>query len=88
MAQASTDFLWDRDIDPERFRSVVNDADAPQHDAWLALLLREARPSDVWDWTTPEHVAAHLDALAPRLGRRREFWLWLFHGWRQLGLVA
>ena len=82
------DFLWDRQIDPERFRAVVNDADQPQHDAWLALLLREARPDEVWRWTTPDHVGEHLERIAPKLGRKRAFWLWLFEGWRRLGLVA
>jgi hypothetical protein len=81
-------FPWDRDISEERFRAMVNDPSAPQHDAWLALLLREARPAEVWSWTTPEHVAEHLDRIAARLGRRRAFWLWLFEGWRRLGLVA
>ena len=85
---ATPAFLWDRQIPADRFRAVVNDASAPQHDAWLALLLREARPDEVWLWTTPEHVAAHLDHLASRLGRQREFWLWLFAAWRRLGLLA
>lgn len=81
-------FLWDRDIDPERFRAVVNDVGCKQHDAWLALLLREAKPSDVWSWTTPQHVGLHLERLAPKLGKKRDFWLWLFEGWRRHGLVA
>lgn len=81
-------FLFDRDISADAFRAEVNDAQAPHHDAWLALLLREARPDQVWAWTSPEHVAAHLDRIAPVLGRRRDFWLWLFDGWRGLGLVA
>lgn len=87
VSQTSTDFLWDREIDPDHFRRVVNDSAAAQHDSWLALLLREARPSTVWEWTTPQHVAAHLPVLARRLGRRRDFWIWLFAGWRQLGFL-
>ena len=81
-------FLWDREIPVERFRQVIEDPTDPSHDAWLALLLREATPEEVWTWTTPVHVAAHMERLSPRLGRRREFWLWLFDGWRRLGLVA
>ena len=88
MSRTGPAFLWDREIDPERFREVVNDAAAEQHDAWLALLLREARPAEVWLWTSPAHVSQHLERLAPRLGRRRSFWLWLFEGWRSRGLVA
>lgn len=67
---------------------MVNDTDHPKHDRWLALRLREARPDEVWTWTTPEHVAVHLDRLALRLGRKRDLWIWLFAGWRALGLVA
>lgn len=84
----SPTFLWDRDIEAERFRAAVNDPEDPNHDRWLALLLREARPDEVWQWTTPAHVSEHLERLAPCLGRRREFWLWTFQGWRRLGLVA
>jgi hypothetical protein len=59
----------------------------PDHDRLLALLMREGSPPEVWRWTHPAHVAAHLDRLAPRLGRRRAFWLWLFAGWKRLGLL-
>lgn len=82
------DFLWDRGIPPETFHRVVNDAGAPQHDAWLALLLREAQPKQVWGWTTPQHVDQHLSRIGPRLGRRQTFWLWLFDGWRESGLLG
>lgn len=81
-------FLWDREIPVDRLKAALTDPDDPQHDPWLCLLLREARPDQVWQWTSPEHVADHLDRLAPRLGRKRDFWVWLFAGWRDLGLVA
>ncbi len=87
-ASNTADFLWDREIPPDRFRQAVNDPTDPNHDAWLALLLREARPEVVWTWTTPQHVNACLDRLAPRLGRKRPFWLWLMAAWQDLGLVA
>ncbi|MCA9671812.1 MAG: hypothetical protein KC503_39705 [Myxococcales bacterium] len=53
----------------------------------LALILREARPDDVWSWVTPQVVADELDLLAPMLGRKKQFWLWLVAGWRRLGLL-
>jgi len=83
----TSDFLWDRDIPAARFRRVVNDAQHPRHDAWLALLLREARPADVWSWTTPQHVGEHLERLAPKLHRKRGLWLGLFEAWRGFGLL-
>ena len=80
--------MWDREIPADLFHAAVNDAGHPDHDRWLALLLREARPDEVWRWTSPEHVAEHVDRLAPWLGRRRAFWPWLLAGWRRLGLLG
>jgi hypothetical protein len=80
-------FVWDRDLPPDRLRAALADSEHADHDRLLALLLREARPDEVWRWTNPEHVAVHLDRLAPRLGRKRAFWVWLFDGWRRLGLL-
>ena len=86
--EAMLPFAWDRTLSEERLRAALADAAHPDHDRLLALLLREARPDQVWAFTTPDHVAEHLDRLAPRLGRRREFWVWLFEGWRRLGLLS
>lgn len=80
-------FVWDRRLSEAELRAALRDANHPEHDVLLSLVLREARPDEVWKWTTPEHVAEHLDRLAPRLGRSRAFWQWLFEGWRRLGLV-
>lgn len=86
-ALPSPDFLWDRQISSSRFAAVVGDPTDPKHLEWLALLLREARPDQVWQWTTPEHVAEVLPQIAWRLGRQRAFWEWLVAGWRRLGLI-
>ena len=86
-AVQTADFLWDSTIPADRFGAAVNDPGDPDHDAWLALLLREARPDLVWCWTTPDHVAQHLGRLGPRLGRKRAFWEWLIASWRRLGLL-
>jgi hypothetical protein len=81
-------FAWDRELSEARLRAALSDASDPDHDRLLALLLREARPDEVWRWTTPEHVANSFERVSPRLGRRREFWRWLLAGWRQLGLLG
>jgi hypothetical protein len=49
--------------------------------------LREARDTDVWLFTTPRDVAAQWERLAPHLGRRRPFWVFLLDQWRQHGLL-
>ncbi len=80
-------FLWDRSITRATLREILaNPADGRRLHL-LATLLREARPDEVWAWITPQAVAAELDTLGPLLGRRRAFWIWLFDGWRSLGLL-
>ncbi|MEM1031740.1 MAG: hypothetical protein AAF928_06695 [Myxococcota bacterium] len=88
MDQDTPSFVWDRRLTKAELRDALVDPSHPEHDALLSLLLREARPDRVWAWTSPEHVAEHLERIAPRLGRRRAFWEWLFEGWRRLGLVG
>ncbi|MEJ7721557.1 MAG: hypothetical protein WKF58_14480 [Ilumatobacteraceae bacterium] len=40
--------------------------------------MREARDTDVWKFTTPREVWRRWNEIAPQLGRRREFWRFLF----------
>jgi hypothetical protein len=81
-------FLWDRSITVAELRDVLANPAAPDRDALLALLLREARPDEVWAFVSPHVVAAEWPRLAPRLGARRAFWGWLLEEWRKLGLLA
>jgi hypothetical protein len=53
----------------------------------LAKILREARDTEVWCFTTLEELGRHWDELAPRLGRRRDFWEFLLGEWRRDGLL-
>ena len=81
-------FLWDRDVSVEEFRAILSDPDNPGYVPMLALLLREARPRDVWAFVSPHDVTAAWDDVVTRLGRRREFWTWVFESWRARGYVA
>lgn len=51
------------------------------------FLWDEARDLDVWRFVRPPDVAAALDRLRPRLGRRYRFWRFLIDGWRSDGLL-
>lgn len=53
----------------------------------LGKILREARDTDVWRFTTREEVWENWDALSKHLGRRRAFWLFLFEFWAEEGLI-
>lgn len=54
----------------------------------LAKILREARDTDVWKFTTPREVWQNWDELEKHLGRRREFWKFLFEFWEKEGLLG
>jgi len=80
-------FLWDRNITVGEFRGVLADDSNPRRISLLRVLLREARPDEVWWFVTPETVLREWDAIAPGLGRRRGFWEWLLSAWREHGFL-
>lgn len=81
-------FLWDEDVSIAELRAVLAGPDGPARDRLLGKMLREARDLDVWRFIRPSDVAAALDRLRPRLGRRYRFWRFLIDGWRSDGLLA
>lgn len=81
-------FPWDRALSAHETRVILADHRHPRRTAIIALILREARPDQVWDWLTPSEVAAALPTVEVRLGRARSFWRWLIARWRRLGYLA
>lgn len=81
-------FLWDEDISVEELKDRLRGPHLAERERLLAKLLREARDIDVWEFVSPEEVAAALPAIRHRLGRRRGFWEFLIHGWREDGILA
>jgi len=80
-------FLWDDDLTWDALRAVLQDPAHPQFPYYLGKTLREADFNDIWKLIPVGHVYAHLKESLPFLGRRREYWLFLFRGWEQLGLL-
>jgi hypothetical protein len=80
-------FLWDDPLTVRELKELLASASEPERNRWLGKVLREARDTDVWRFTTPEDVAARWNALAPHLGRRRAFWEYLLDAWRRQGLL-
>ena len=54
----------------------------------LGKILREARDTDVWKFTTPEEVWRRWNEISRYLGRRRGFWEFLLERWREEGLIG
>ena len=80
-------FLWDEPMTVAEFRRQLNSASISEQTRLLAKLLREARDTDVWKFTTPKEVWHSWNELSPQLGRRREFWKYLFESWVREGLL-
>jgi hypothetical protein len=81
-------FLWDEDVSIRELKAILADPADARRERLLGKMLREARDVDVWTFVTPADVAAVLDRIERRLGRRRAFWRFLIDGWRADGLLA
>jgi hypothetical protein len=79
-------FLWDEPMTISQLRARLQSADRGERIRVLGRILREARDTDVWRFTTPAEVVASWSELQRYLGRRRAFWEFLLQRWRDLGL--
>ena len=77
-------FLWDAPMTVAELRSRLSTSDEPERMRLLGKILREARDTDVWLFTTPAEVAQAWPELERHLGRRRAFWQFLLSRWRLL----
>ena len=78
-------FSYDRDLTTA---SILKRLQEPGSSKWIetaAWIMREATFPDVWFFLTPEDVGRHLNALAPRLGKKQDFWRYIIGAWRELG---
>jgi hypothetical protein len=80
-------FLWDDPMPVAEVRRRLATASQVERDRLLGKILREARDPDVWQFTTPEEVAASFERLSRYLGRRRRFWEFLLRSWQKEGLL-
>lgn len=81
-------FLWDEPMTVREFTQRLRTASAPEQKRLLAKLLREARDTDVWQFTSPQEIWQRWNELAPLLGRRRAFWEFLLQSWQKEGLLG
>jgi hypothetical protein len=81
-------FLWDEPMTSRELRERLQTASRPERLRLLAKILREARDTEVWKFTSPDEVALSWRDLAGRLGRRRAFWEFLLGEWRNQGLLG
>jgi hypothetical protein len=81
-------FLWDDPMTVGELKRWLANASEPERLRMLGKVLREAKDTDVWRFTTPQQVWAEFDGLRPHLGRRRGFWEYLLGVWHQAGYLG
>jgi hypothetical protein len=81
-------FLWDEPMTVREIQSRLRTSSQPERLRLLAKILREARDTEVWLFTSPDEVARSWRNLAGQLGRRRPFWEFLLAEWRRQGLLG
>lgn len=81
-------FLWDQPLTVAELRQRLRTASTEEQARLLGKLLREARDTDVWKFTTPDEVWRRWAELSRHLGRRRGFWEFLLDWWHQEGLIG
>lgn len=86
-ANARPYFLWDETRTRAQYEHDLRHANAADWAYEIAKVMREGRDADVWQFTSPQEVAARFDGIAPMLGRRRAFGEYLLTGWRRDDLL-
>ena len=81
-------FLWDEPMTVAELRLKLALSSQTEKDRLLGKILREARDTDVWRFTTPQYVWQNWSSLEKHLGRRKEFWKFLFNAWEKEGLLG
>jgi len=80
-------FLWDERTTIREFRARLATADEDEKARLLGKLMREARDTDVWLFTSLAEVRALLPKIDRYLGRRRPFWRYLLDAWQRHGIA-
>ena len=78
-------FLWDEPMTVAELNDRLRHSSDPERLRLLGKILREARDTEAWRFTTPESVARDWKALSLHLGNRRTFWEFLFESWVEQG---
>ena len=81
-------FCWDEPMTVRELRERLRTASRPEQVRLLAKILREARDTEVWKFTSPQEVVRSWEELVGHLGRRRPFWEFLLETWRRQGLLG
>ena len=74
-------FLWDCDLTLTEFEERLRDPDPTVQAYFVAKLMRQAKPDDVFRFVTLVTVRTLWPTLVRYLGHTRPFWSWLLKAW-------
>jgi hypothetical protein len=81
-------FLWDEPMTVAELRRRLEHGSTAERVRLTAKILREARDTEVWRFTSPEAVALDWSSLSLHLGKRRQFWEFMLAAWASQGKLA
>lgn len=74
-------FLWDVDMTLDEFVRKLRDGDADTKAYFVAKLMRQAKPDDVFTFVRRAEIEALWPRLERFLGSARPMWRWLLDRW-------
>ncbi len=77
-------FLWDMDMTLDLFQQRLGDSDPVVSGYFHAKLMRQARPDDVFQFTTLRRVRDLWPRIEKHLGQSRNFWVWILERWERI----
>jgi hypothetical protein len=80
-------FMWDEPITMRELHARLDSASEPERLRLLSKIMREARDTDVWRYTTPAAAWRDWPRISRHVGRRKAFWEYLLARWRTEGLI-
>ena len=76
-------FLWDCDLTVTEFQARLGDPNLNVRAYFLAKLMRQAKPDDVFGFVELSTVRTLWPHLERYLGNSRPFWSWLLDMWNR-----
>ena len=80
-AQGRPYFLWDADVTLDRFVEMLKTGDRETRAYLTGKMMRQAKPDDVFTFTTLSEITDLWPDLERYLGNSREFWRWILPRW-------
>lgn len=81
-AQDRPYFLWDLDLTISDFRERLIAPDPAVRAYFIARLMRQAKPDDVFSFVSLADIRRHWPGIVGHLGETRAFWTWLLDVWK------